>query len=341
MDEIFQKFAELSPVKFDSSPNVLTFDVLEIWRSHSTGVLKVKDRVIEVPRVAAWLAEETTNHESLCLRLVWTDLDFDQKAIGLPQSVLSATLVKFGLQLAYAYSLTCVSGVNAFPQTSDASQKSEQQAYAVNYAPKLAAVWSHTRFQDPASPRPSVTSGIILAAKEQKTALKGTLHRQWQLPIVTHSMFPSLLFSFMLSLEIEKTVSKMKTLIQEVETRTGHHSFESKRKGAASGLLGELSATMSGYASKLASVERKSKTVERLTEFISQHSARSPVAGATLGGDLDANTLMLSHNNVLKERLSMQVLDNSYTLKRVRIQIEAVSVPCLARTAPGLTCLSS
>ncbi|KAH6891400.1 hypothetical protein B0T10DRAFT_311687 [Thelonectria olida] len=325
MEEIYQKFAELSPIRFDSNPNVLTFDVLEIWRSHSTGLHRVIDRTIEVPSVASWLAEETAKDESLALRLVWTNLDFNDKIIGLPQSVLSATLAKFGLRLAYGYSLTCVSGVNEFPKTIDAAQDSEHQAYAFSYAPKLASVWSYTRFNDPSSPRKSVTNGIILAAEKQKVFLKGLFHGQWQPKIATHSMFPAFLFTFMLGVEIEKTVAGMKPRIQEIETRTGYQSFQSKRRCAATGLLGELSAEMSGSASKIASAERKSKTVQKLTDFIWQHSGARPVTAAALGSDAEGDKLMLSHTSVLKERLTMQVLDNAYTLKRVQLQIEALN----------------
>ncbi|KAI5467162.1 hypothetical protein BGZ63DRAFT_418883 [Mariannaea sp. PMI_226] len=328
MDEIYQKIADFNPVRFNNNTNLLTFDVTEIWRNQSTGAIRCEDRVVEVPHVASWLAEETVADESLVLRLVWTVLDFGTKTVGLPKTALSAILTEFGLKLAFEYSLTRVSGVNEFPPTKDAGSDSVRQAHAFTYAPKLASVWSHTHFRNTKSLRTSATYGIVLAAEKQKVVLKALLRSKWQPTISTHPMFPAFLFTFMLSTEIEETVAGMKPRIQEVETRTGHQSFESKRKGAASGLLGELSAEMSGSASKLASAERKSKTIEKLTDFILKHSGEEAIVSTaspqTAGINLDGDSLMRSHVNVLRERLSMQSLDNAYTLKRVQLQIEAL-----------------
>ncbi|KAH7011528.1 hypothetical protein EDB80DRAFT_775513 [Ilyonectria destructans] len=328
MDEIYQKIADFNPSRFSDSPDVLSFDVTELWRSDTTGVVRAVDTLVKVPGVATWLAEETRNTsigtESLVLRLVWTNLDFGKKTVGLPKDALKAILAKFGLELAHGYFLSCVTGINAFPKTVEPNV--EKQAHAFCYAPKIASIWSHTNFKDPSSPRQSTTCGIVLAGDKQRDVLKKLLHSKWQPNLSAHVMFPAFLYTFMLSAEIEMTLAGMKSRIQEVETRTGYQSFETKRKGAASGLLGELSAEMSGFASRLASVERKSMTLEKLMAFVLNQLGTPGQAATPASPDPapDGDSLMRNHTSVLQQRLTMQVLDKTYTLKRVQIQIEAL-----------------
>ncbi|KAK7431733.1 hypothetical protein QQZ08_001670 [Neonectria magnoliae] len=347
MDEIYQQIADFNSRKFSHSPDVLFFEVTELWRNDATGAVKAFDSTNQVPDVATWLAEESritkSGTESLVLRLVWTDLDFDKKTVGLPKPAMTSILDKFGLELAYNYSLSCITGITSFP-SKVVESNSEQEAHAFCYAPKLASVWSHTRFEDPTSLRQSATYGIVLAKEKQKVVLKRLLHSKWQPNFSTHEMFPAFLYSFMLSAEIEMTLEGMKRRIQEVETRTGYASFETKRKRAASGELGVLSAEMSGYASRLASAERKSVALEKLMAFILEKSGgqeataattvaptgatgakvATPVIMGTPGTASDGNSLMRNHTTVLQQRLGMQVLDKTYTLKRVQIQIEAL-----------------
>ncbi|KPM44776.1 hypothetical protein AK830_g1768 [Neonectria ditissima] len=347
MDEIYQQIANFNPRKFSHSPDVLFFEVTELWRSDATGAVKAFDSTIQVPAVATWLAEESrstkSGTESLVLRLVWTDLDFDKKTVGLPKPAMASILDKFGLELAYNYSLSCITGINAFPPAIIAPSI-KQETHAFCYAPKLASVWSHTRFQDPAKPCQSATCGIVLAKEKQKKVLKALLHSKWQPNFSTHAMFPAFLYSFMLSAEIEMALEGMKRRIQEVETRTGYASFETKRKRAASGELGVLSAEMSGFATRLASAERKSMALEKLMAFILERSDRKEATeiftaaatgtkGATVttpstpeppGTVPDGDSLMRNHTTVLQQRLDMQVLDKTYTLKRVQVQIEAL-----------------
>ncbi|KAK7416467.1 hypothetical protein QQX98_005171 [Neonectria punicea] len=347
MDEIYQQIADFNPRKFSHSPDVLFFEVTELWRNDATGAVKAFDSTIQVPAVATWLTEESrvakSGTESLVLRLVWTDLDFNEKTVGLPKPAMASILDKFDLELAYNYSLSCITGINAFPPEIVGSNM-ERAAHAFCYAPKLASVWSHTRFKGPTKPRQSVTYGIVLAKEKQKDVLKRLLHSKWQSNFSSHAMFPAFLYSFMLSAEIEMTLEGMKRRIQEVETRTGYASFETKRKRAASGELGVLSAEMSGFATRLASAERKSMALEKLMAFIVEQSGAQeatatikaaatgaatgnviiPATPGTLGTVPDGNSLMRNHTMVLQQRLGMQVLDKTYTLKRVQVQIEAL-----------------
>ncbi|KAF7539001.1 hypothetical protein G7Z17_g12519 [Cylindrodendrum hubeiense] len=328
MDEIYQKIADFNPIRFSSSPDVLRFEATELWRSDTTGFIRAVDTDVGVPRVPTWLAEETRDTgrgtESLVLRLVWTSLDFKNKTVGLPQLVLTTILAKFGLELAYSYFLSCVTGINDFPKT--VQPGIEQQAHAFCYAPKFASIWSRAQFRDPSSPRQSATYGIVLAENDKKEVLKKLIHSKWQPNLATHAMFPAFLYTFLLDGEIEMTLAGLKPRIQAIEARTGYRDFKTKRDHHAKEALGELSAEMSGFASRLASIERKSMALEKLMDFILDRSGPlgQVTTPATSGTVPDGDSLMRNHTSVLQQRLSMQVLDKTYTLKRVQIQIEAL-----------------
>jgi hypothetical protein len=131
-------------------------------------------------------------------------------------------------------------------------------------------------------------------------------------------MFPALLFAFMFQGEIEVTQNNMKPGIQHIEARTGYSDFKTQRKHIAAGELGSLSAQMSGFAVRLASTERKDKTLQKLIEFAHEH--------VSLGESTayKADELMKNHIEVLQSRLTMQAMDREYTLKRIQIQIDVV-----------------
>ncbi|KAM5358672.1 hypothetical protein ACJZ2D_015095 [Fusarium nematophilum] len=325
MDEIYQKIAEFNPQRLTQSPDTLTFDVTELWHSHATGIVNAYDRPVAVPNaeVSSWLAEErrtspvTGQEESLVLRLVWPKVNLEKLRVELPEAVQKSILAKFGLELAFSYFSSCLAGVNAFPEV--VKPEGVEQAHAFCYVPKIAAIWSHARFNSPSSGRQTATNGILFVQDKQKETLQRLLRskKKWQLATASHAMFPAFLMSFMLAQEIELTQFGMKEPIQEVEKRTGYQNFSTQRKEAASGELGELSALMSGYASKLASAERKSRTLEKLNEFIWRMSPLEQ-------GSTEANAIMRNHVGVLKDRLSHQALDRQYMLKRVQIQIEAL-----------------
>lgn len=255
------------------------------------------------------------------------ETDSSKVLVHLPTEARKKILKKFGLGLAYEYVMTCVAGTTSFPSKS--KPDAIQQSYAFCYYPKLAAIWSHHRFRPPAL-RESATYGLILAGKSQRLRLQTMLERlAWQPVLLTHAMFPAFIFSFLLSSEVSRTREDMKPFIQQVEMRTRHTDYKSQT-GLSDKLahtkLGKLSAKMSGLAVRLAGVERKSKTVETLLEFI----LKRVDAAATVTGQLerngDADALLKNYVSVLHERLSMQILDTTYTMKRVQIQIDAVSL---------------
>ncbi|KAF5022414.1 hypothetical protein F66182_5554 [Fusarium sp. NRRL 66182] len=323
MDEIYHKIAEFNPRRLKHSHDALSFSYSELWCNDSTRIVEYHEGVTTIPEVASWLATETrpsiaAGTESLLLRLVWPNFDLEKSRVELPENAKDQILEKFGIELAYSYFSSCVAGVNAFTEV--AKPEADQQAFAFCYAPKLASVWSYTRFRPPAL-RQGVTCGMILASNEEQEALKGLLKSKskWQFTTASHAMFPAFLFGFMLHGEIEKTQNDMKPGIQQIEARTGYVNFKTERRHIAAGKLGDLSAEMSGYATRLASTERKGKTLEKLLEFVQQRVSLGQSA------TLEADTVMENHVKILQQRLIMQAMDREYTLKRVQIQIDVLN----------------
>jgi hypothetical protein len=323
MEEIYQKIAEFNPQRPKQSSEIVTqFEVTELWRNDDTGIINACDITVPVQNVSTWLALETrpsasVGTETLVLRLVWPEFNMDEHRVDLPGAVKQLLLGSFGLELAYDYFPSCLAGASAFPRV--AKPDRDEQAFAFCYLPKIAAIWSHSRFRPPLV-RQSVTNGILLAQRKERETIKQFLKSEskWQLSIASHDMFPALLCSLMLHGQIEITQGEIKNNIQAVEGRTGYTDFKTKRKHLATGELADVAAKITDYSSRLASTDRKSKTLENLMEFI-QRMISSDQRIISEG-----DKIMKNHIQVLQERLKMQVVDREYTLKRAQIQNEVV-----------------
>ena len=164
---------------------------------------------------------------------------------------------------------------------------------------------SPTRIQ-PATP----TNIAIFAENEERTELLAALATKWTPTLIRHSMFPAFLCTLMLSQELDTTLEDIKTVVRNVEARTGHHRFTTRRQTRpAAGELGSLSAEMSGCAAKLANGTRKLKVVEAMHAFILSN---------------DPTSLISHHITLLTHRSEMQGVDTSYVQQRVQVQIDAL-----------------
>jgi len=140
----------------------------------------------------------------------------------------------------------------------------------------------------------------------------------------------------MLAHSLDNTLEDIKTAVREVEARTGHHRFASRRQTQpAAGELGSLSAQMSGCAAKLANGTRKMKVVEAINEFIRQHNCwkheDTVEKGDAYVADFKTSTFRgpghnfsASHLDILQHRVQMQAVDTAYVQQRVQIQIAAL-----------------
>lgn len=346
MEEIFQNLGQNALWSAESaSPSAKSFEATEVWLDTATGEINTIDKTVDEADFDAWHSEESRvkGDKACCLilRFAWLDVDSDKKIVNVSETLQKSLLRKFDLKLAYSYARSFLDGTAALPPVRKPNK--HQRAYAFCHVPKLAAIWSHKSFPRP-SDRHSVTEGIIFVPTDEKTYLKKILHSStWDISLWAHPMFPALLFSISLSARIVKGAAPIKAKVKSAEGRTGIHNYK-KRDEKSSKELSELAADIMGSATKLASMERKSKTVQRLLSFILQmvheedadrekgssmnygcHVTRAAESGP------DAASRLKHHVELLKDRLSMQDLDNDYTSKRVQVQIDAVS-PALTLT---------
>ena len=336
-----------------SHSDVHSIEATEIWLQPSEDKVNVKTRIIGPDEESrdAWLNQRTKgvgeDAQSLLGRFVWLVADSNDMTISLSQPVQDILLKKFGLKLAYNYFRSFASGVTALPRVS--TPDFDRRAYAFCYGPKIAAIWSHTMFKGERSGL-CVTEGLIFLRAPPKQAkpggdpskknrnplkeLQGFLQKIPLSPAVCRSSaFPAYLFSLLLSREISQTQVGIAEKMRYIEGQTGFHDFESRTKPPHQSELGPLSAKAGGFATKLAGVERKRHMVEKLLDFISRHVDEDAKHGHKIGlraedpGAETAEEHPLKFNaEVLRERLEMLAMDTAYTMKRVQIQIEAVSL---------------
>lgn len=322
MEEIYQNLSVINLWGAFAFADSKSVEVTEIWRQNASGKVHVKHRVLSDLDVPSWLAQDTQGYgdesRSLVARYAWLDVDTKEKLIKVSETTKRRLLGNFGLELADGYARSYLSGATAFPATEN------RRTFAFCNVPKLVALWSHRRPGPSSIGSSTISEGVIFAQEKEKMRFKMCLSGAWDLELHSHPMFPALMCSLLLSAQIGETSGDITLELQKVEKRTGYHYFKNRHEPAAQEELGALSAKTSGYATKLASMVRKSKTVENLLGFISRMTDRDPLEKAE-ASEPRGTMLMKNHAEVLRERLAMQSLDTDYTLKRVQIQVDAVS----------------
>lgn len=370
MEDVYRKLGVAVKLwQIEEAPNASSsIEVTEGWYNHEKGRVNVQHRTVEPSELEEWLEQTTKQSNSgtktLVMRLVWVKVDPGKKQLNMSNSTREMLLGAFGLGLAYDYFQSYVTGITKLPR--EMTSHGPRDAFAFSYAPKLAAIWSATHLPPPFRCR-TLTQGLVLIpsptpdpkpeeykpeildpkekeAKEEKPEksvnqiLRETLGSGWDAEVLCNPVFPAYLIALLLGIQIDLTQQSIKKKVQGLERRTGYHDFKTTREETATGLKQELSAKASGWATKLASVERKSKTVDQLLTMVSneigvqkeelgidaENSNRHPpeVRNTALTKAMD---LLRSNVAVLRYRHDMQVLDTQYIEKRVEIQIQAVS----------------
>lgn len=132
--------------------------------------------------------------------------------------------------------------------------------YCFSNHPKMIMVWS---IGD--SSRPHT---VVCISEAGKIDLMRNLMYEDNFHILgPHPMNPALLIASAAACEVDQRLGEIKRIIREVEVRTGHHKFYSRVEPPALGDLCNLSATMSGCATKLASAIRKVDIMKDLCSF--------------------------------------------------------------------------
>lgn len=256
-------------------------EATEFWLRHSTNKVKVSTRQVSPQQRMAWLNErvqgEGDGKMSLLARFIWVEANAGTNTVSLSESVQQHILHKFGLNLAYSYFKSFYSGVYALPRVSESHL--DRRPYAFCFGPKRAGIWSHTIRNDVRSE--PVSEGLLFlqssSKKQGEDRMKGGTALQfqaliekapWNPDIVRSPTFPAYLNALVLSKEISMTLADIGIKVRAIEGRTGYHVYQNRNEGPSPLELGKLSAEASGYATKLASVTRKGKMVEKLLDFI-------------------------------------------------------------------------
>ncbi|KAK0667087.1 hypothetical protein QBC41DRAFT_141953 [Cercophora samala] len=320
MEHVYQHFGKHSLWdKYDvfKCPN---FDVTEIWvDAERENNSLVQHRKISSLDVDNWLDEplrqsfpSLSGSGTRAVRIVWVGRDEGGRS-GPSTRILDQLADTWGLRSAMDYARSSFAGVSACPVRDDST------VFTITYHPKLAVSWSHAVH----STKTCQTHAIIFAEGEERAELSRILKSTWGATLSADAMFPALVCSLMLAHELDSTLDDIKTVVREVEARTGHHRFTSRRETQpAAGELGQLSAQMSGCAAKLANGTRKLKLVEEINHLISQHRSYQTISHKTEPTHPTVGST--AWVSLLAHRATMQQTDLTYTQSRIDIQIRAL-----------------
>ncbi|KAL2167351.1 hypothetical protein VTG60DRAFT_1384 [Thermothelomyces hinnuleus] len=318
-------------------PKCPVVEVTEAWAeeggSHSCAI--VETTTVSSTSIDNWL--ETSPHRRFpdgdftrAVRIVWVGEERGGRRVSPSNRTLQKLAEAWGLQDALNYARSSFAGVSTL------DPDAEGQTFTVVYHPKLLVAWRRAK-RGPDSA--AETQAIIFVEGEERSELHRILGSKWSAGTATHPMFFALLCSLMLAHGLDNTLEEIKAAVREVEARTGHHRFASRRQTQpAAGELGSLSAQMSGCAAKLATGTRKMKVVEAINDFISQHNnseengkpgdqeveiaraAESKVGSSRVPG----NNFSHSRLGLLRHRVQMQVVDVAYVQQRIQVQLAAL-----------------
>lgn len=316
-------------------PKCPVVEVTEIWVeegcSQSRAVTETS--TISAADIDHWLEESPRRSfpdgvYARAVRIVWVGEERGSRRASPSTQALQRLTEGWGLDDALRYARGCFAGVSTL------ESGRESQIFTICYHPKLVAIW---RRVEPAPGSTPETQVIIFVEGEERSELRRILGFEWSGFTATHPMFPALLCSLVLAHGLDNTLEDIKAAAREVEARTGHHRFASRRQTQpAAGELGSLSAQMSGCAAKLATGTRKLKVVEAINDFISQHD---PGESGRIKGEEEAayitgpqgrsahgftHSLSASSLALLRHRAQMQAIDVAYVQQRVQVQIAAL-----------------
>jgi hypothetical protein len=322
MEEIYQRLSAVNLWQGFSNSDETSFEVIEARLQHASGEIITDRRTVHLKELDTWLAEGSEDDEdpkqSLVLRLALIGCDIKTRVLKLSKDVLDPMLDEFNLELAYTYSQSCITNVSAIPSKGS-------QTYSFCYMPKLVAVWAQKHLSTRSSAdRPHLTQGLIFVEESNKGFLSDNLCSSWNALLYHSPMFPALLFSMILSMQIHYEESKIKMKLRDVEIETGQDRMaDRKHKENTTAKYIKLAAQVDRHAVKLASVGRKSKMAEKTLTFILENT-QQPFGGRAITASTKAHQLLRSHASLLQDRLSMQAVDIEFTLKRVQLQANTV-----------------
>jgi hypothetical protein len=189
------------------------------------------------------------------LRIVWIPCDTKRRVVDINAVLSEEIWAAFRHQLAQTYCTTQYAGIG-----STIDQETGQNVYFLCNHPKLAVTWSHDT-------EIGVTSVICVADRYKIDILQDMMESNFMQNIAHHVMTPALMSALMSSKEIDIEASEVKTLVREVEVRTGYHEWTGRAEDSARGDLIGLSARMSGCGTRVESNTRKLGVIAEFGQF--------------------------------------------------------------------------
>lgn len=328
------------------------FEGFRIWKKSSPSMdcRRTEHVVLHEENSEAWLATPSASVDAqgtawrCVLQMVIVGRDAKEKHQHSSGQQLLRTLAHFNLQLAYDYVMSCPAGLSRLP----CQMKTQQcdHTYTVANHPKLAMLWKHkvrmpstVTAVDQTGTLLQVTTpdtlGVVFVGAKEFGYMRDLMQYQWSSNLVTHAMFPAFIAGLHLASRVDRIQQHIKGEIRKIEVRTGHHCFNShQRRGESSapGDLQQLSASLSGFAIKLAGTARKMRFMREVHRFIEAHTQglnTCDKSGSTTSATGVTPVTLRHHVGVMESRLDMQLLENEFTLARVNVQMTAVRFNCI------------
>ncbi|KPI46041.1 uncharacterized protein AB675_867 [Cyphellophora attinorum] len=190
--------------------------------------------------------------------------------------------------------------------------------------PRLILMWSTSGSRLPTS--------LVCIAEQAKIDIFQTLLKEPDFQrLAGTEVVPALLCAQLSRFEIDQRLTELKSVVREVEVRTGHHRFYTRVEPPALGDLCNLAAAMSGSVTRAASATRKLGIIRELISFALDEDAEMArsvddnVSTSVTTGEMPSDRVKVQKQlHSVRRQMDLQELDLEYTRCRINTQREAV-----------------
>jgi hypothetical protein len=330
------------PVTFSGNERMT---VTEIWRQASSIYVasRTEQRTVHAATISAWLDStlplDTLNSNSdmqeMCsLRAVWIPYEPKQRRADISESALTHLIDSFHLKEAVKSSTVSFATIQS-PESHGI------QSYFVSSPPKFGLLWSVARNHS------GLLSVICISEGAKVNELRSMLDCSTVQDMLARKQetVPVLLASRLFCQEVEERLVRVKHTIREVEVRTGHHDFSTRMEGPALGDLCNLSAQVSGCATKVANSARKAGVILEWMKFVRGSEDRRETGTDQDMTNEDRRSIMkrakadrdalMRQVGDLETQVRLQQLDLDYI--RIRIQTQQSALHHLISVSDATT----
>ena len=303
------------PLKFSSHEEIA---VSEVWQDEDKLAIETKHQTIHNDKVSAWLdqgdrargiASRVESHRCV-LRVVWINYAAKQ-SFNIRSDTFEQISRGFHQETAQRCVRSSYACISCLPETT-----TRPRVYMFGNHPNFTVTWS----KEPSS---EIINVICIAVRSKIEVLQDLLESNFIQRLAHLELAPALMNAIMHSKEVDERLEDVKVLVREVESRTGHHDFETRSELPARGDLFSLAAKMSGCGTKIASHLRKLGILEELNRFILEDVRQVCQDSSSLQAGSGLQEL-LSDIKIIEQRAVLQRNDVEYIRCRVQTQRDAL-----------------